>query len=1131
MNRSVRTTLASLALASLALPALAQVEPVKPADLAAKSFRHQDLSIHTRDLELSQINRAALAEVKSSLAQLGAPEASARIDERSGRFSTLLPAVPLVPGNGVGNSLAWSKAVTTREQREKVAMDAFLGYLTANRSALGIDPKELGGQRRMASHDNDIYQFHLERTFDGIPVRDSYIAATINSGNLVLMTTYQWGDRPAANPARQISYTAAREAVESYLGALNGNFEPKGRQYYITMADAKGYRYQLVWSVKGQVEGDGGNWEALVDAYTGAVLSFEDTNQYAEAKGGVYPKTNDGLVPDGAEQAGWPMPWLTVTGGVTDGGGNANVTGSLTATLSGTYVRMSDNCGAISLTQTGNIDFGTSTGTDCVTPGIGGAGNTHSSRSGFYELNKIKEMARGQLPSNVWLTQQLTANMNINLTCNAFWNGSTVNFYRSGGGCFNTGEIAAVFDHEWGHGMDANDVNGGIASPSGEGIADIYSSFRLNDSCIGRHFQSTVCSGNGDPCLTCTGVRDIDYLKRQSGTPHTYTWSNANCGGAVHCVGGVYSEAVWSLWKRKLQAAPFNMDNNTAMEVGARLTYIGAGNTGTWFSGGPPNGGCTGGSGYLNYLAADDDNGNINDGTPHMTAIYGAFNDQQIACQTPAPVNSGCAGTPTAAPNVTATAGANSASLSWAAVSGATKYQVYRAEGIFACDWGKVKLGETTGTTFASSGLQNGRNYSYVVIPVGAANTCMGPASACDTVVPAGGGGGNNTPSVSITAPASGSSFASGASVTFTGTATDVEDGSLTAGMSWTSSINGAIGTGGSFSTSSLSVGTHTITASATDSGSLTGSATISITINAAAGVLTNGVPVTGLAGALNSNTFYTLAVPSGATNLSFVSSGGTGDMDLYVRFGSQPTTTTFDCSSTGATTAETCSFATPSAGTYHVLLFGYSAYSGVTLTASYTAPGGPVTVTLYSVAAQDGRLGESTETSNVGGFLNATDNTTSSLRLGDFSDKTQYKSLLSFDTSSIPDTATITSATLRIKRGTSAGTNPFTILGTCTVDMSNAFGGSTTAAISDFEAAATTSGVASMSNVTTNGTFSTGTLSAAGRTAINKVGTTQFKVYFTTDDNNNATSDYIGFYSGEAAAGNKPELVITYTP
>jgi hypothetical protein len=188
------------------------------------------------------------------------------------------------------------------------------------------------------------------------------------------------------------------------------------------------------------------------------------------------------------------------------------------------------------------------------------------------------------------------------------------------------------------------------------------------------------------------------------------------------------------------------------------------------------------------------------------------------------------------------------------------------------------------------------------------------------------------------------------------------------------------------------------------------------------------------------------------------------------------------------------------------------------------------VTVTFYSVAAQDGRLWESSETSNAGGGGNAADNTTASLRVGDFSDDTQYRSIVSFDTSGLPDTATITTATLRIKRGTLSGTSPFTTHGTCTVDMSSSFGGSTAFAAGDFEAAAV-AGVASMSSPATNGTFSTGTLNAAGRAAVSKTGITQLRVSMTLDDNDDLGSDYVGFYSGEAASGNKPELVITYTP
>ncbi|HEX4952146.1 MAG TPA: S8 family serine peptidase [Thermoanaerobaculia bacterium] len=195
--------------------------------------------------------------------------------------------------------------------------------------------------------------------------------------------------------------------------------------------------------------------------------------------------------------------------------------------------------------------------------------------------------------------------------------------------------------------------------------------------------------------------------------------------------------------------------------------------------------------------------------------------------------------------------------------------------------------------------------------------------------------------------------------------------------------------------------------------------------------------------------------------------------------------------------------------------------------------PTNPVTVTFYSVSAQDGRIWESGETGNVGGGGNSTDTGTASLRVGDTNADEQYKSIVSFDTSSLPDTATVTSATLRLVRGTSSGTNPFGTHGSCVADIvTGGFGGSTAFAIGDWQAAATATSVATMSNPTTNGSASTGSLNAAGLAAINKTGTTQLRVGFTLDDNDDLGYDYIGFYPGEATTqANRPQLTVTYLP
>ena len=105
--------------------------------------------------------------------------------------------------------------------------------------------------------------------------------------------------------------------------------------------------------------------------------------------------------------------------------------------------------------------------------------------------------------------------------------------------------------------------------------------------------------------------------------------------------------------------------------------------------------------------------------------------------------------------------------------------------------------------------------------------------------------------------------------------------------------------------------------------------------------VLDKGVPETGLSASTGNETFYTMVVPAGASQLTFDISGGTGDADIYVKFGSAPTTSSYDCRPFLNGNNENCSFAAPSTGTYHVMIRAFSSYSGVSLVGDYTAPGG----------------------------------------------------------------------------------------------------------------------------------------------------------------------------------------------
>ncbi|MBS7660588.1 S8 family serine peptidase [Pseudomonas lalucatii] len=99
---------------------------------------------------------------------------------------------------------------------------------------------------------------------------------------------------------------------------------------------------------------------------------------------------------------------------------------------------------------------------------------------------------------------------------------------------------------------------------------------------------------------------------------------------------------------------------------------------------------------------------------------------------------------------------------------------------------------------------------------------------------------------------------------------------------------------------------------------------------------LFNGQPISGLSGSKGSTKAYNITVPGGVGSLTFSLSGGTGDADLYVRFGTPPTTSSYDCRPYLDGNSETCTFNTPQAGTYHVMLRGYSSYSGASLVAHH---------------------------------------------------------------------------------------------------------------------------------------------------------------------------------------------------
>lgn len=194
-------------------------------------------------------------------------------------------------------------------------------------------------------------------------------------------------------------------------------------------------------------------------------------------------------------------------------------------------------------------------------------------------------------------------------------------------------------------------------------------------------------------------------------------------------------------------------------------------------------------------------------------------------------------------------------------------------------------------------------------------------------------------------------------------------------GGSVTSSPNG-ITCGNTCSARFNANATATLTATATAGSTFSGwsgacsgrSATCTVTANSAHAALARfDVPVTtlsspstltGISG--SGPLMYRLTVPTGSTALIFRISGGTGDADLYVRHGSEPTTSVYDCRPWKTGNSETCQFPAPMKGTYYAMIVGDPSFSNLQLEARYAS--GPFAgrtlsnnVPLENISAQHG--------------------------------------------------------------------------------------------------------------------------------------------------------------------------------
>ena len=683
------------------------------------------------------------------------------IDRRSG-------SPTLVEGQGIRWLPGGGAAISLNDLETKARK-----FVSDNFALMKIRESELiVNDQSSGMIDDDHWVLLFDRAANGITVEDQRLIMYVTKGNLVAFGADRWSPLTPKEPAYDL--LVARDILFGYMGITSGDFVTETeapRLIYIsalpdgisegtyTGRSGGGIDLKLAWRFSLRVEGERGNWVGKVDAVTGNIIALYDDQKYERVKGGVYPMANDGDGWEGTEQTGFPMPYADVTidgqaqtsndMGLFNGGSSGSQAVTL---LSGQYVYIYDVCGPVeeSRPADGDIDLLTSRGTDCKSPAQADSlGDTHATRTSYYHVNRAKEKGRYWLPSNTWLKGRLQVYTNQGgfNNCNAYWDGK-INLYQSQQDrCRNFGEISAVAIHEWGHGFDQND-GGGYDDPS-EGYADAVAIMYDRYSCLGRGGLFQNCSGYGDTCLECTGVRELDWDKRTEHRPATgdgfaadhCPGGGAPCGKEEHCEGHIVAETIWDLATRDLPAS--GLDPNTSFQLTEKLFYKSRqGSGGNAYNCSIPNSdGCGASSWFMKLRNIDDDDGNLINGTPHAAAIYAAFNRHKIACGAAGdPSNQNHSSCPSlATPTVSVAAKSSSAKLSWSTVANAGRYLILRNEQRCAASSNIIGTIQEPDTEFIDYDLPGNFTVYYRVQAQGSNGACESQVSACVSVMPAAG--------------------------------------------------------------------------------------------------------------------------------------------------------------------------------------------------------------------------------------------------------------------------------------------------------------------------------------------------------------------------------------------------------
>lgn len=477
---------------------------------------------------------------------------------------------------------AWGPGIDLGELQDAQDLESSLRDLIARHPQLfGVSGAELGPARIGYIARTDTWYATFDQQVQGVPVWRGGLTFRVRFGKLVLFGVETHPAARGLSVSSQLNAELAiQEAVRQGPAASAFHDAPEARLIVFPEERDGQLHYRLAWETRTRTSSPPGLWVSLIDARSGELLHVWNEVRFltGQITGLHNERTLDG------KTAVSPMPLLTVKNGAgasttTDWSGNFTLeeSGSFSVGLTGSYITVRNR-------QTSN-GAGSFTGSSFQWTT---SSATQAEIDSYVFLHQVRDFWEPLTPEVSMVDDALTSNVNVSGSCNAYYDGN-VNFYRAGSGCNNTGSIADVNYHEWGHGFHYTSLQAGTFDGSiSEGIGDVTSALLTGDPVIAPYFSTTGA-----------GIREIATDLRY---PEDIT-------GEVHADGLIFAGAIWDLWA-ELETV---YDAETAWLLTAQLfaDAIKAGPT-------IPDS-------YDEVVAADDDNGDLSDGTPNQCHILNAF--------------------------------------------------------------------------------------------------------------------------------------------------------------------------------------------------------------------------------------------------------------------------------------------------------------------------------------------------------------------------------------------------------------------------------------------------------------------------------------------------------------------------